>query len=290
MTAANILVFGLGYSGTAIATLARTHGCSVTATSRTPERGPSPNGVSLIRFADAARAVREATHIVSTVGPEGGRDPVLARFGTEIAQAPALRWAAYISTIGVYGDRGGAWVDEDAAVDPTSPRARDRIAVEQAWASLGSRIAVELCRAGGIYGPGRSALDEVRSGRARRVDKPGHRFNRIHRDDIALAVLAAALRESAPGVRVLHLVDDEPAESAAVIAEAASLLDAPLPPLVPFADAAAGMSPMGRAFWAGSRLVANAKTKAALGIAWRYPTYREGLRAILAEEGREQPG
>jgi nucleoside-diphosphate-sugar epimerase len=135
----------------------------------------------------------------------------------------------------------------------------------------------------GIYGPGRSALDEVRGGRARRVIRPGHKFGRIHRDDIAAAVLAAISRPPA-GTRVLNLSDDEPAESALVIEEAARLLRVPAPPALDYADAYAGMSDMARSFWADDRRVACAKTQAALGLRWRYPSYREGLRAILAEE------
>jgi nucleoside-diphosphate-sugar epimerase len=146
-------------------------------------------------------------------------------------------------------------------------------------------VAVDLFRLAGIYGPGRSALDEVRSGRARRVVKPGHAFGRIHRDDIAGAVLAAMMQAPPPGVRVLNLADDEPAGSAAVIAEAASLLGLPPPPEVDFATAWEAMSPMARGFWSENRRVASAATQAALGYRWRCPSYREGLRAILVEEG-----
>ncbi len=152
--------------------------------------------------------------------------------------------------------------------------------------SGGPPAALDIFRTGGIYGPGRSAFDELRAGTARRVVKPGHAFSRIHRDDIALAVLAAAARPAPPGrVRVLHLVDDAPAESATVVEEAARLLGIAPPPAVRFEDAAAAMSPMARSFWAENRRVANARSKAELGIAaWQYPSWREGLRAILAEE------
>jgi nucleoside-diphosphate-sugar epimerase len=143
---------------------------------------------------------------------------------------------------------------------------------------------VDIFRLAGIYGPGRSAFDELLAGRARRMDKPGHRFGRIHREDIASAVVAAMRQDRLAGRRVLNLADDEPAESAVVVGEAAMLLGVAAPPLVAFADALPAMSPMARSFWAENRQVANAKTKAALGIAWRYPTYREGLRAILAEQ------
>ena len=145
--------------------------------------------------------------------------------------------------------------------------------------------ALDLFRVAGIYGPGRSAFDDLRAGQARRMDKPGHLFGRIHRDDIAGAVLAAAQRHDAGAVRVLNLSDDEPASSADVVAEAARLLDMPPPPLVPFEVAEPGLSEMARSFWAENRRVSSGATQAALGLRWRYPTYREGLRAVLAEEG-----
>ena len=187
----------------------------------------------------------------------------------------------------MYGDRKGGWVDETTAVAPGTERARRRVAAEDGWAGLGARIAVDLFRVAGIYGPGRSAFDELRAGCARRVDKPGHAFGRIHRDDIAGAVLAAMQQKRAPGVRVLHLSDDLPTGSATVTAEAAALLGMAVPQATPFAEAWTAMSPMARSFWAESRKVASARTQAALGYRWRYPTYREGLRAVLAEEGRD---
>jgi nucleoside-diphosphate-sugar epimerase len=147
---------------------------------------------------------------------------------------------------------------------------------------------VDVFRLAGIYGPGRCALDEVRAGRARRIEKPGHAFGRIHRDDIVAAVLAAVRQVRPPGVRILNLNDDEPAEPVRVIEEAARLLGVQPPPAVPFAEAP--MTPMGRSFWAESRRVASAKTQASLGLRWRFPTYREGLRAILADERQHGSG
>jgi nucleoside-diphosphate-sugar epimerase len=164
-------------------------------------------------------------------------------------------------------------------------RTRRRVAAEQAWAAL--PCAVDILRAGGIYGPGRSALEDVQDGSARRTLKPGHAFSRVHVEDIAQAVLAAMA--SASGKRVLHLVDDEPAESALVVAEAARLLGVPPPPAIPFAEAFATMSPMARSFWAENKRVSCTATKAALGIAWHYPSYREGLAAILAQQRAHRP-
>lgn len=282
MTDHRLVVAGLGYAGAAIAAEALARGFGVTGTARDPGRAAPPPGVAVVAFADAGAAIRDATHLVVTAAPAAEGDPVLAAHAAAIAAAPALGWIGYLSTTGVYGDRGGATVDEATPPAPTQPRSRRRLEAEEAWrAAAGSRgAALDLFRVGGIYGPGRSALEEVRAGRARRVIKPGHVFSRIHRDDIALAVVAAALRPD--GVRVLHLVDDEAAPNAAVVAEAARLLGLAPPPEIPFEQARAAMSPMALSFWAEDRRVANAATKATLGIAWRCPTYREGLRRILA--------
>ena len=290
------LVFGLGYTGRAIATLARGEGFAVAVTSR-DAAAQAPEGVAVVPFDSAGEAISRATHVISTAPVDQGRDPVLARWGGRLAAAKDLRWAGYLSTTSVYGDHGGGWVDEDTPPTPSGPRGAARLAAEQEWvAALAGRCATDLFRVAGIYGPGRSALDDVRSGRARRIDKPGHAFGRIHCDDIAAAVVAAARQDRPPGVRVLNLNDDEPAESAIVTAEAARLLEMAPPPLVPFEQAFASMGEMARSFWSESRRVASRKTQAALAHHWRYPTFREGLAAILAaeradaEQAADQPG
>lgn len=276
-----MVVAGLGYSGAAIAAEAAAAGFAVTGTARDPSRAAA---VPLVGFAEAGDAIRAATHLIVTAGPEEAGCPVLLAHAAAIAQASGLRWIGYLSTTGVYGDRGGAEVDEATPPAPGQPRSAHRLRVEEAWraAAAAKGAALDLFRVGGIYGPGpgRSALEDVRRGTARRVVKPGHSFSRIHRDDIALAVVTAA-RQDQVAARVLHLVDDEPAPNADVLAEAARLLGLAPPPEVPFEEASAAMSPMGRSFWAENRRVANEATKAALGIAWRYPTYREGLAQIL---------
>ena len=149
---------------------------------------------------------------------------MLARYAGAIAAAPHLRWIGYLSSTVVYGDRDGGWVDEDSLPAPSQERGRRRLAAETSWEAFACNRAVDVFRLAGIYGPGRSAFDDLRSGRARRIVKPGHAFGRIHRDDIAAAVLAAMRQDRAAGRRVLNLADDVPAESAAVIAEAAHLL------------------------------------------------------------------
>ncbi len=280
-----LVVAGLGYGGTAAAAEAAAAGWQVTGTARDPAKAAPPPGVAVVAFAEAAPAILAATHLLVTAAPDAAGDPVLGAHAAAIRAAPDLRWVGYVSTTGVYGDRGGAWVDEATAPAPAQDRSRRRLAAEQAWAALANHLAVDLMRAGGIYGPGRSVVEELRAGTARRTVKPGHCFSRIHRDDIALAV-GAALRQALPaGLRVLHLVDDEPAEAALVVEEAARLLGVPPPPAIAFAQAERGLSPMGRSFWRENRKVANAATKAALGIAWRYSTYREGLVQIVAETG-----
>jgi nucleoside-diphosphate-sugar epimerase len=276
-----LLVFGLGYVGTAVAQAAAAAGIAVAGTTRSA-------GVH-IAFAEATAEIARATHVLSTVPPDGSGDPVLARHGDTIAGTPELRWIGYLSTTGVYGDRGGGWVDEDTVASPTSDRGRRRLKAEEDWRRFADRCAVDVFRLAGIYGPRRSAFDDLRAGTARRVSKPGHAFGRIHRDDIVRAVMAAMRQDRPCGARVLNLVDDEPAESSDVVAEAARLLDVAAPEAVPFERALAVMTPMARSFWAENRKVCSQRTQQGLGLRWLYPSYREGLRAILAEERGERP-
>lgn len=290
MTTRHLLIFGLGYTGTAVARVALAAGFAVSATSRGAQGVVPPAGVRMLPFDAAGPAIAAATHLLATVPPPGdgaagaGVDPVLDAYDAAIAAAPRLRWVGYCSTTGVYGDHGGGWVDEATPPAPVQVRSRRRLAAEQGWAAPARRVAVDLFRIAAIYGPGRSALDDLRAGRARRIVKPGHRFCRIHGDDIAAAMLAAMQQDRGPGLRVLNLADDEPAEAAAVVEEAARLLGIPPPPAVPYEQAAPQLSPMARSFWQESRLVASARTQAVLGLTWRYPNYREGLRAIFAAE------
>jgi nucleoside-diphosphate-sugar epimerase len=279
-----LLVCGLGYVGSAVVRAAVAAGFDVVAISRDPAGRAAPQGVELIQFADAGPAIQAATHLLATAPPDAEGDPLLAHHAAAIGAAASLRWIGYLSTTGVYGDHGGGWVDEDTPPAPASDRTRRRVAAEAAWSGFADRIGVDIFRIAGIYGPGRSAFDDLRAGQARLVIKPGHAFGRIHRDDIARAVLAAMQQDRDHGTRILNLADDEPAESALVIEEAARLLGIAPPPAVAFADAWEQMSPMARGFWSENRRVANTKTKAALGISWLYPSYREGLRAILGGE------
>ena len=281
-----LIIAGLGYAGRAVAEAAAANGWRVVGTSRQPEAVRAPPGVEVISFDAAGRAFAAASHWLITTPPDEAGDPVLRRHAAALASGNQ-RWIGYLSTTGVYGDRGGGTVDEATAPAPGQPRSQRRLAAEEAWrAARPAHAALDLCRVGGIYGPGRAPFAELRAGIARRVVKPGHSFSRIHRDDIAHAIMAAISNPPEPGCRVLNFVDDEPADSAAVMAEAARLLGMPPPPVVPFEEARAAMSPMALSFWSENRRVANAATKAALGIEWRYPSYREGLAASLAEERR----
>ena len=281
-----LIIAGLGYAGRAVAEAAAANGWRVVGTSRQPEAVRAPPGVEVISFDAAGPAFAAATHWLITTPPDEAGDPVLRRHAAALASGNQ-RWIGYLSTTGVYGDRGGGTVDEATAPAPDQPRSQRRLAAEEAWrAARPAHAALDLCRVGGIYGPGRAPFAELRAGIARRVVKPGHSFSRIHRDDIAHAIMAAISNPPEPGCRVLNFVDDEPADSAAVMAEAARLLGMPPPPVVPFEEARAAMSPMALSFWSENRRVANAATKAALGIEWRYPSYREGLAASLAEERR----
>jgi nucleoside-diphosphate-sugar epimerase len=285
----NLLIFGLGYTGRAIAAAAVAAGHTVSATTR-GTAAPAP-GVTLLPFNRAQAAIEGADYVIATAAPDEHGDPVLARYRAALEAAPKLSWIGYLSTTGVYGDAAGAWVDETTVPNPGAERTRRRVAAEWAWQRLtrtdetveDRALNIAVFRLAGIYGPGRSMFDDLRAGQGRHVIKPGHLFGRIHRDDIAMGVLAAMDRE-ANGI--FNVSDDEPAASADVLCEAARLLGVEPPPPVPFAEAEAKMSPMARSFWADNRKVSAEITKRKLGISWRYPTYREGLRAILAEEGK----
>lgn len=293
MSVPHLVVLGLGYCGLEVARRAAAAGWRVSGTHRASAAAPAvPDGVDTVAFEDAAGVLAAATHVLATAAPTDSEpgvpgDPVLARHGAAIASAAGLRWVGYLSTTGVYGNQGGGWVDERSAVRPASARSVRRVAAEEGWRALaGDRL--DLFRLAGIYGPGRSPFAELRAGRAKAVRKPGHVFGRIHRDDIARAVMAAMVQEGVARPRVLNLSDDVPAESSAVLAEAARLLGAAAPAAVPFEVAMAEMSRMALSFWEEDRRVSGEATQRALGMRWRYPSYREGLAATLRQEdGKE---
>ncbi|HET9067933.1 MAG TPA: SDR family oxidoreductase [Amaricoccus sp.] len=269
------LMLGHGYSAAALA--ARLPGWRVQGTTRTPG-ATLGEGVAPLVWSDAAAveaAIAAAEAILVSIPPADGGDPALRRYGAALARSPA-RWVGYLSTTAVYGDRQGGWVDEQSVLAPVSERGRWRVAAEEAW--LASGLPVHLFRLAGIYGPGRSAFDKLREGRAHRVVKPGQIFSRIHVADLA-ATLLASLERPDPG-RAYNVADDEPAPPQDVIAHAAGLLGVPLPPEVPFAEAE--LSPMARSFYGESKRVANRRIKQDLGVRLAFPDYRAGLAAILA--------
>lgn len=266
-----LLIFGLGYTAARFGDAARALGAEVTAT----RSRPAPGTLTLDDPALPA-AIAAATHILSSVPPApDGSDPVLAAHGAALASAPA-RWVGYLSSTGVYGDTGGAWVDETA---PLNGRRSGRIAADLAWGALHPESRV--FRLPGIYGPGRSALDRLQAGPVARIDLPGHVFSRIHVDDIVAALIASTERGPAG---VYNIADAEPAPGEAVTAFAARLLGQEPAPLVPLD--VAGLSPMGRAFYGECRRVAAGKMTRALGVRLRYPTYVQGLAACLREMTR----
>jgi len=228
-----------------------------------------------------ADALAGADALLISAAPDEGRDPVLATLGDALTAAPRLASIVLLSTVGVYGDHAGAWVDEATPPDPGRPQARARIAAEDGWRAFGQGrgIPVAILRLSGIYGPGRNPLVNLRRGLARNVDKPGQVFNRIHVADIAQAI-EAAFAQGADGV--FNITDDEPTPPGDPIMFAASLLGLPPPPAIPFAEAVKTMSPMAASFYAESRRVRNERMKRALGMELRYPSYREGLRALHA--------
>jgi nucleoside-diphosphate-sugar epimerase len=232
-------------------------------------------------------ALIDAAAVLVSVPPEEGGDPVLRHFASTIAGAPQLQSIVYLSTIGVYGDHGGAWIDEETPPIPISQRSRARLAAEQEWQALGSRAgkSVAILRLSGIYGPGQNALVQIARGTAKRIDKPGQVFNRIHVEDIAQAI-DAAIAQRADGI--VNVTDDEPTSQGVPVAFAADLLGVPPPPEIAFDEAAKGMSPMALSFYGESKRVRNDKLKRALGVTLRYPSYREGLRALFeCREGLE---
>jgi len=237
---------------------------------------------------EVTAALTDADALLVSAPPTEDGDPVLVQFAGTIAGAPQLETIVYLSTIGVYGDHGGEWVDEETPPAPVSERSGARLAAEQQWQALGLRAGrpVAILRLAGIYGPGQNALTQMRSGRAKRIDKPGQAFNRIHVEDIAQAI-EAALVQRADGI--FNVTDDAPTPQGVPVGFAAELLGVAPPPEIPFTEAAKTMSPMALSFYGESKQVRNDKLKRALGMRLRYPTYREGLRALFESGDRSEP-
>ncbi len=292
-----LFCFGFGFSARALARrLLEAQGAeavwAVAGTTRSSETAAELRaaGVEAYLFDRAhpldPAALAGSTHLLVSIAPDGegdaAGDPVLDRHAADIAALPDLQWIGYLSTTGVYGDWQGAEVDETSELRGAKGRNRRRIAAEAAWLALHEEkgLPVHVFRLAGIYGPGRSVLDQVRAGHARRIDKPGHLFSRIHVEDIA-KTLQASMARPRPG-RVYNVCDDEPAAAAEVTAYACELLGVEPPPLIPLEEAE--MSPMALSFWQDNRLVSNRRLHEELGVTLDYPDYRAGLKAILAVE------
>ncbi len=286
-TKRRLFCFGLGYSAARFAERLRAEGWAVAGTCRSAEKATalSARGIHTFRFDrgrpldDARAALAGTTHMLSSVPPDEAGDAVLGHHGADIARLGSLGWVAYLSTTGVYGDRAGGIVDEDSPLEPTSARGRRRVEAEVGWLALWRErgLPVHIFRLAGIYGPGRSAIDQLRAGTARRVAKPGHVFSRIHVEDIAGA-LCTSLARPRPGA-VYNLCDDNPAPGEEVVAYAATLLGVTSPPLIPLE--AAQLSPLAESFYRDNKRVSNARVKRELGFRLKYSDYHAGLAAIL---------
>ena len=288
-----LLVFGFGFTALHGLDVFSERFAGVVGTVRSPETAErlAQMGVTPRLFGpdatDPALAgdIAAATHLLLSVPPDAEGDPVLRRFRADFEGVRRLSWIGYLSTIGVYGDHGGAWIDEDAPTRPTSARSRQRLAAEAEWLDFGRRtgVPVQVFRLAGIYGPGRNALVNLKQGTAKRLVKPGQVFNRIHAADIA-AVLCASMERPRAGA-VYNVADDEPAPPQDVVTFAAGLLGVPPPPEVPFDPAT--LTPMAASFYSESKRASNRLIREELGVALRYPTYREGMRALhAAGEGK----
>lgn len=280
MSDAHLFCFGLGYCAEALAHTLLAEGWRVSGTSRHVENFGhfKTHGITPYLFSEELPLpdiwdFNSVTHLLISIPPSPTQgDIVLTHHLPDLQALPNLQWVGYLSTTGVYGDHAGGWVDENTPVNPPNDRSRLRVEAEQAWLATG--FPVHLFRLSGIYGPGRSAFDALKNGTARRIDKPGQVFSRIHVEDI-VQVLRASIAQPHTG-SIYNVADDEPAPQADVVAYAAQLLGLEPPPLIPYDDTDK-LSDMARSFYASCRRVSNRKLREELGVTLRYPTYREGL-------------
>ena len=288
----SLFCFGMGFSAQTLARQLMEQGWQVAGTARSLEKVERLRdmGAEAVLFdgsgpsAEVSDLIARSTHMLHSIRPDENGDPALVHHAQDLAETPDLAWIGYLSTVGVYGDRGGEWVDEDADTAPQSRGSERRVAAENLWMELGERTgkAVHLFRLAGIYGPGRNQLVAVKSGKSRRIVKPGQVFNRTHVSDIAQVLLASIAKPRAGGI--YNVADDMPAPPQDVVTYAAELLGVEPPPEVPFEEA--DLSPMGRAFYGECKRISNARIKNELGVKLLYPTYREGLKALAAEMER----
>jgi nucleoside-diphosphate-sugar epimerase len=282
-----LFCFGLGYCARNLARTLRAEGWAISGTCRTPERQAKlqARGITAHLFSpghgldDPEAALDGVTHVLHSIPPDADGDIVLREHGVALAQLPRLQWFGYLSTTGVYGDRGGEWVDEESDLRPSGERGRRRVTAEAGWGALVSvgYFPLHIFRLAGIYGPRRNPLDNLRDGSATRVIKPGQVFGRIHVDDI-VQVLRASMARPFPGA-VYNVCDDDPAPPWEVLEYGAELLGIAPPAAVPFEQAQ--LSEMARSFYDDNKRVRNDRIKTELGVQLKYPSYRDGLRALL---------
>jgi nucleoside-diphosphate-sugar epimerase len=284
-----LFAFGLGFSAQELASRLAAQGWSIAGTAREEPKIGQLRGAGYeatqfagdIGNADLPPLLQGTTHLLHSIPPGADGDPVLASYRDALARLRTLEWIGYLSTVGVYGDQQGNWVSEDTAPKPNSARTEARVHAEQAWLDFGEEIGVpvQVFRLAGIYGPGRSVFDKLAAGTARRINKDGQAFSRVHVEDIA-GVLEASIARPRGGA-IYNVADDEPAAPGDVVAHAAEMIGVPPPPEIDFEDA--GLSPMARSFYEGSRRIGNALIKSELGVELRYPTFREGLKSLMRE-------
>lgn len=277
-----LLSIGHGFTAREFGSFVQAKGWHVVGTTRSGEKAAEINELgakaAIWPGSDLKDHIAEATHILISASPTKDGDQFLAEYGEALQESQKLHWIGYLSTTGVYGDHGGAWVDEDTPVKPSTKRGQYRVAAEDAW--LASGLPVHVFRLAGIYGPGRGPFEKLRNGTARLVKKPGQVFGRIHIEDIAQSLYASILSPN-PG-RIYNLSDDEPAAPEDILRYAADLLGMPRPPEVDFETA--DMTPMARSFYSECKRVRNDRMKTELGVTLKYPGYKEALDAILESE------
>jgi hypothetical protein len=281
-----LFCFGLGYCAGVLSRRLVARGWSISGTATTADKAEAlkRDGYEAFVFDGrerdpaVAEALSRSTHVLLSIPPDADGDPALRVYGSDIASSPSITWIGYFSSVSVYGDSKGEWVDERTIPEPVTERGMRRLVAENAWIEFGraSGKAIVVLRLPGIYGPGRSAIDQLRAGKARRIFKPGQVTNRVHVDDIATATEASLKLPT--GVHVFNVTDDLPAPPQDVIAYGAELLGVPCPPATDPTDAS--LSPMARSFYAESKKVSNVRMKNELGVKLAYPTYVEGLKAI----------
>lgn len=292
---AGLLCFGMGFCAEALAARLKPEGWTIIGTSRSPERirDLAQRGFRAVTFSDVATCgilSSSPLYILISAPPGETGDPALEAFSDRLsAIAGSIAWVGYLSTTGVYGDRQGDWVTEDSSVQPQSDRGRRRQKAESDWLAWGqsNTVPVQIFRLAGIYGPGRNQLVSLQEGTARRIEKPGQVFSRIHVEDVA-TVLVASMRLPKSG-RVYNVCDDEPAPPQEVVAFAAQLLGRDAPPLEPYELAKSTLSPMAASFYQESKRVDNSRMKEELGVRLAYPTYREGLCALQSAMNELKP-